>query len=94
MASAYWKAGKLYMRYKDERSRWKDKVSDARTKTEAKRLADDLERKCERQRLGLEPMPPENGGGTIAELLTWWLKTYSSGTPSHHRNESTLDVHS
>ena len=77
MASAYWRAGKLYMRYKDERGRWKDKVSDARTKTEAKRLADDLERKCERQRLGLEPMPLENGGGTLAELLTWWLETYS-----------------
>ena len=77
MASAYWRAGKLYMRYKDERGRWKDKVCDARTKTEAKRLADDLERKCERQRLGLEPMPLENGGGTIAELLIGWLDVFA-----------------
>jgi integrase len=81
------------LRYKDERGRWKDRVCDARTKTEAKRLADDLERKAERQRLGLEPMPLENGGGTIAELLTWWLETYSSGTPSHRRNQRTLNFH-
>src|SRR5258706_927071 len=93
MASVYRRAGKLYLRYKDERGQWKDRVSDARLKPEAKRLADDLERKCERQRLGLEPMPPEDGGGTLAELLEWWLDTYSKGSPSHRRNVRSLRAH-
>ena len=66
--------------------RWRNRVSAARTKTEACRLADDLERKTERQRLGLEATPPVDGGGTLSELLEWWLATYSRGSPSHDRN--------
>ncbi len=87
MASVYEKAGKLYIHYKDARGKWRDKASSARTKTEARRLAGELERRCERQRLGLEPLPAEDGGGTFDELMKWWLDTYSAGSPSHKRNE-------
>ena len=31
--------------------------------------------------------------GTIAELLKRWLVTYSTGSPSHHRNECTVEAH-
>ena len=73
MASVYGKAGKWYLHYKDARGKWRDKVSTARTKTEAKRLAGELERKCERQRIGLEALPDEDSGGTFDELMNWWL---------------------
>ncbi len=81
------------MRYKDHAGRWRDKVTQARTKTEARRIADDLERKAERQRLGLEERPPEDGGGSLGELLRWWLDTYSAESPSHRSNVSHIERH-
>jgi integrase len=87
MASVYQREERWYLRYRDARGVWRDRVCRARTKTEAKRLVSDLERTCERQRLGLELAPPEDGGGTLDELLGWWLKTYSAGSPAHKRNE-------
>jgi integrase len=36
-------------------------------------------------------LPPEDGGGTFAALMRWWLVTYSKGTPSHQRNESSIE---
>jgi len=91
MASVYEKAGKRYIHYKDARGKWRDKVTSARTKTEAKRIAADLERQCERQRLGLEPIPAEDGGGTFGGMMKWWLSTYSEGTPSHQRNKYSVE---
>src|SRR5512135_2118505 len=85
MASVYERGDKWYVRYKDARGKWRSVASTARTKTEAKRLAGELERKCERQRMGLEELPPEDGGGTLAELLSWWLETYVKRTPSYAR---------
>jgi len=93
MASVYKKAGKWYLRFKDHSGRWRDKVTKAGTKTEARRMAEDLERKSERQRLGLEELPPEDRGGTLAELLEWWLETYSTGSPSHERNVYSVRRH-
>ncbi|RKG63514.1 site-specific integrase [Corallococcus sp. CA054B] len=93
MASVYEKAGKWYMRFKDASGRWRDKVTNARTKTEARRIADDLGRKSERQRLGLEERPPEDGGGSLGELLRWWLDTYSAVSPSHGTNTSAVARH-
>src|SRR5260370_20961577 len=65
-------------------------TSKAETKTEAKRLLRDLQRQAERQRLGLEPLPTEDGGGTLGELLQWWLDNISKGSPSHARNVSVV----
>ena len=90
MASVFQRGDKWYLRYKDGRSRWRSVVSTARSKTEAKKLVAELEHKAERQRLGLEELPPEDGGGTVGELLEWWLKTYSKNSASHKRNCSTL----
>lgn len=92
MASTYEKRGKWYVQYKDGSGRRRNRPTKARTKTEAKRLAADLERQSERQRLGLEPIPAADGGGTLGELLAWWLDSYSSMSPSHHRNVSTLEA--
>ncbi len=90
MASVFKKHGNWYLRYRDSHGRWRRRVSEARTKTEARRLADDLERRCERQRLGFEPLPPEDGGGTVGELLEWWLENRSKFTVTHKRNELTI----
>jgi hypothetical protein len=91
MASVYKRGDKQYIRYRDARGKWRDKVCAARTKTEAKRLAGELERKCERQRLGLEALPDEDGGGTFDELMNWWLVTYSKGSPSHQRSKYSVE---
>ena len=44
--------------------------------TAAKRLAIDLEGRYERQRLGLEPLELEGGGGTVDELMEWWIEKF------------------
>jgi integrase len=44
MASVYEKAGKWYLRWKGPDGRWRDQVSTVRSKTEARRLAAELER--------------------------------------------------
>src|SRR5258707_15391110 len=88
MASVFQRVGRWYLRVKDERGVWRKIPSSARTKTEARRFAEDFERRCERQRLGLDPLPPKDGGGTLAELLTWWLVTYSAGSCSHRNTLS------
>src|SRR5262245_11092311 len=93
MASVFVRNGRWYLRIKDGAGIWRKLPSSARTKTEARRLADDCERQFERQRLGLDPLPPEDGGGTLAELLQWWLATYSSGSSSHRNTLSSIRCH-
>jgi integrase len=90
MSSVYQRGDRWYLRFRDHTGKWRDQRCAARSKTEARRLADDLQRKCERQRLGLEAVPDADGGGTFSALITWWLLTYSKASPSHSRNESTL----
>jgi len=90
MASVYQRGSKWYLRYRNNRGRWIDRVSTARTKTEAKRLAAELERQAERQRLGLEVRPIDDGR-TLDDLMGWWLDTYSKSSSSHQRNLATID---
>src|SRR5256885_14731959 len=75
MASGYQKCGKgtWYVRVKDAAGRWTDVASTAQSKTEARRLAAELERKAERQRLGLEPLPTDCTLN-VGELVEWWLR--------------------
>src|SRR5450432_8603 len=93
MAYVYKRGEKWYIGFRNNRGRWRAQACSARTKTEAKRLADDLGRNHERQRFGLEALPAEDGGGTFAALMQWWLKTYSAKSPSHDRNVSTIEKH-
>ncbi|SRR6266851_512193 len=93
MASVFERSGRWYLRVKDGAGLWRKIPSEARTKTEARRLAEEFERHAERQRLGLEPLPPVDGGGTLAALLEWWLTEHSSGSPSHEKNKYSVRRH-
>src|SRR6266851_5839018 len=73
MASVFKREGRWYLRFKDFAGRWTQQASAARTKTQARRLADDLERKAERQRLRLEPIPTDSGL-SLSQLSEWWLE--------------------
>jgi len=63
MASVYSRGEKWYIRFRDNRGRWRSKVCGAASKTEAKRMAAELGMRHERQRMGLEALPAEDGGG-------------------------------
>jgi len=93
MASVLQRRGTWYLKWKGADGRWCRTASAARTKAEARRLAEDLERKAERSRLGLEPLPEDRCTWTFAELMEWWLATYSARSPSHGRNESAVRKH-
>jgi integrase len=75
--------GRYVIRWTDGTGRRRFCRSRAATKSEANRLLRELQRQAERQRHGLEPLPPADGGGTLAELLQWWLENISKGSPSH-----------
>ncbi len=78
MASVYSKHGRYYTRWKDAAGRWQRAVTICRTKKEAQRFAEDLERKAERQARGLETLPDDLPHLTFAELLEWWWSEYGS----------------
>jgi integrase len=85
VANVYKIRGKWCLDYKGPTGKRKRFVSEVKTKAAAKRMAEDLERRAERQRLGLEALPAEDGGGTVGELLEWWLKHHVEGKPSANR---------
>ena len=93
MASVYFKDNAWYLRYKDEAGRWRACASEARTKTEAKKLAYEKERKAERVRLGVDPAPIDSGNRTVADLLSWWLENFLVGKPSYEKSKSAISCH-
>ena len=72
MAFARKRGRKWYVSFLGASGRWEERASKARTKTEAERLGQDLERQAERQRLGLESIPTDTRE-TLGGLCSWWL---------------------
>src|SRR4051812_34635365 len=93
MAYVYRRGERWYVRYKEARGEWCSRACTATTKTEAKRIAAELERTAERQRMGLEKAPAKDGGGPLRDLVSWWLETYLEGTPSYSRSVGTIRRH-
>ena len=93
MAAPFRKNGRWYLRYKDAQGRWRQVPSEADTKTNARRLAVDLQRREERIRLGVEVAPPENGGGTVDQLISWWIDTYLAKSAGFGRAVGTIPKH-
>jgi len=91
VAEPFQKFGRWYLRVKGLDGVWRHVATSAKTKAEAKMLQREVAQKIDRQRLGLDPIPGSDM--TVAELLIWWLETYSKGTPSHRRNESAVKRH-
>jgi len=91
MASVFRRQGRWYLRFKDSVGQWTQQVSSSRTKTEAIRLAEDLERRAERQRLSLEPTAI-NGEMSLAQLCDWWLE-YRCPRASIYRERKRLQYH-
>ncbi|HUL60466.1 MAG TPA: tyrosine-type recombinase/integrase [Anaeromyxobacteraceae bacterium] len=83
MAEPYQKNGRWYVRYKDARGAWRDKATSARTKTEARRLQLEPERKTERQRLGLEPLPSDAPAMTFGAAMDLWWSEHGRRLRSH-----------
>jgi integrase len=92
MANPYERNGVWYLRVKNPAGKWIGQPSKARNKTEAKRLNADLDRKFERERLGLDPASQDDAG-TLGQLLQRWLTDVSAGTPSHEWAERTITKH-
>jgi integrase len=85
--------GRYYVKFKNAVGRWERKASTAGTKAAAKKLADELEIRAERQRLGLEPTPDPDGGGPWTELVEWYGREYASVQPNFRRWTSLKNVH-
>jgi len=90
MGSVYKRGRTWWLKYKDAAGVWKPEATRAATKTEAKALLHEIERRVERQRLGLEPLSLNPEGWTVADLMQWWLDTYSRHSPSHEKNLGTV----
>ena len=93
MASVYQKNGSFYIRYKDERGRWRRFRTAVATKKAARRLADEKEILCERVRMGLERPSVLIEEPTIGEVLDWWLQTVCKGKPSYEKARSAISRH-
>ncbi len=82
-----------YLNYVDENDRRFTTRSRATTKTEAKRLAVEAELRAERVRRGLDAALPKDGGGTLAELMEWWLETCRKGKAGYASERSGARIH-
>src|SRR5690606_34245168 len=91
MASVWKKGPSWYVKYKDGTGRYRQVRTTASTKSEAKRIALELERAAERQRLGLEDLP-QDSTITLGELLEWWLE-HRCSSMSRPPEESRLRRH-
>ncbi len=73
------RGGRWYVEYREASGKRREVVTKARTKTEARRLADEIERRAERVRHGLEAPPP--AAMTFADLGTRWLREIAKERP-------------
>jgi len=92
MASSFKEGATYYARYKAADGRWRQRATKAQTKTEARKIAIEIEQREDRLRLGLTVPMPKNGGGTVGELLQRWL-TETSRAAAARRNDGTVRKH-
>ena len=76
MASVYLKRDTWYLQVIDAAGRRRCVASKATNKKDAKALAIKEEARFERQRLGHEPVDLDDGGGTVDELMAWWIEKF------------------
>ena len=77
MGSVMNRDGRWTVEWRDASGRYRQKRTKCRTKAEARRMMEDLERQAERQRLGLEPLITEQQRHvTFGELMDWWWERH------------------
>jgi hypothetical protein len=77
----------------DASGRWRSFATRAATKTEARRLAFEMERQFERQRLGMEPPAIAADLRTVDDLVEWWIETFLRHAPSYATTVQTIRKH-
>jgi len=92
MSSVLKRGARWYVKFMDANGRWCRQPTTAESKTDAKRLASDLERQAERQRLGLEPLRSDDGT-TLGDLLRWWEDAYFRHTSAYSKSRGTFHRH-
>jgi integrase len=93
MGSVFRRGEVWWIKFKGPDGSWNAHGTRAQTKAEARTLLVELERRAERQRLGLEPRTRNPEGWTIADLMRWWNAEYSRHLASHGRNVSAIRKH-
>jgi len=78
MGSEYLRDDRWVVSWRDATGRWREKRTTCRTKAEARRMREDLERQAERQAMGLEPLIANRGCCTFGELMDWWWSRHGN----------------
>ena len=94
MASVFQREGRegWFVKWTDAYGKQQRKKVPARTKNDARRIAADLERQAERQRLGLEALPTDSTM-TLAELVRWWVEQRRCSDASREADRGRLEKH-
>ncbi len=74
MANVFQRGKVWYGKFKDASGTCRQQATKVQSKIEAKRFIAEVERKAERQRLGLEVRLDESSL-TVGELCEWWLES-------------------
>jgi hypothetical protein len=90
MGCAYLRGKVWWIKYQGANGEPQYDATPASTKAEAKAFLHELEERAYRQLRGLEPLTLNPENWTVADLLTWWLATYSANGESDGRDEGTI----
>jgi integrase len=93
MGTVFQYRGGWRFKFKDAAGDWRTVDSKAHTKAKARAELHEKELEVERQRLGLAPMSLNPDKLTVADLMNWWLDTYSSHQEAHESNQGTIRNH-
>ena len=84
MASVTKRGSRWFLMYRDVTGKEVQRTSDATTKTEAKLLAQEIERAARRIREGRDPAPPDQTRiQEFGELLDWWAEWYEDASRAY-----------
>ena len=75
MAEPFKRDGLWVVKWQDAAGQWRQQRTSCATKDDARRLLRDLDSQADRQRRGLEPLPPSKQL-TFAKLMDWWWEEY------------------
>jgi len=93
MGCVYQRGKIWWIKFQDANGEPQYRGTTAATKAEARKLLHEKEVQVGRQELGLAPLTLNPEGWTLAQLMRWWLDTYSVHMPAHKRNVGSVTCH-